>query len=292
MRNVIRVFLLSLSLSAALVGQGLTSISGTTKDPSGAVIPGATVTLINTDTGAQRSEVSDSQGRYTISQVQPGTYNITAHVSGFSDVTVNRVQLLVNTPAAVDLTFEKVGTVVTSINVSAETSQVNTQDASIGNAVGGQVITQLPFEARNVVGLLAIQPGVVYLGEPSPGALNDPRSGAVDGGKSDQGNVTLDGVDVNDQQNRSSFTSVLGVTLDSVQEFRTITTNAGAEFGHSSGAQVTMVTKGGTNTVHGAAYEYLRNTDTSANSFFNNASGRAAPQTGSQRVRRGARRTH
>jgi len=278
MRNVIRVFLLSLSLSAALVGQGLTSISGTTKDPSGAVIPGATVTLINTDTGAQRSEVSDSQGRYTISQVQPGTYNITAHVSGFSDVTVNRVQLLVNTPAAVDLTFEKVGTVVTSINVSAETSQVNTQDASIGNAVAGQVITQLPFEARNVVGLLAIQPGVVYLGEPSPGALNDPRSGAVDGGKSDQGNVTLDGVDVNDQQNRSSFTSVLGVTLDSVQEFRTITTNAGAEFGHSSGAQVTMVTKGGTNTVHGAAYEYLRNTDTSANSFFDNEAGVARPK--------------
>src|SRR6202034_2431876 len=150
--------------------------------------------------------------------------------------------------------------------------QVNTEDATIGNAIGGRIVNQLPFESRNVVGLLAVPTGVTYLGEPAPGALNDPRSGAVDGGKSDQGNVTLDGVDVNDQQNRASFTSVLRVTLDSVQEFRTTTTNAGAEYGHSSGAQVSLITKGGTNTVHGAFYEYLRNTDTSANSFFNNAS--------------------
>jgi hypothetical protein len=85
--------------------------------------------------------------------------------------------------------------------------------------------------------------------------------------------VTLDGVDVNDQQDRASFTSVLRVTLDSVQEFRTITTNAGAEYGHSSGAQAAMVTKSGTNLFHGALYEYLRNTDTSANSFFNNLAG-------------------
>jgi hypothetical protein len=132
----------------------------------------------------------------------------------------------VNEPVTVDLTFEKVGSVATTVSVEAEATQVNTTNATLGNAVGGQVIDQLPFEARNVVGLLAVQPGVVYLGETNPGQLNDPRSGSVDGGKADQGNVTLDGVDVNDQQNRASFTSVLGVTLDSVQEFRTITTNA------------------------------------------------------------------
>jgi hypothetical protein len=115
---------------------------------------------------------------------------------------------------------------------------------------------------------------VVFLGAPGyPGGSSDARSGAVDGGTPDQGNVTLDGVDVNDQQNRSAFTSVLGVTLDSVQEFRTTTTNAGAEFGHSSGAQVTMVTRSGSNAVHGSAYEFLRNSLTSANSFFNNSAG-------------------
>ncbi len=282
MRKISELLLLGFCLAAMLPGQGLTSVAGTTKDPTGAVIPGASVVLTNVDTGAERNVVSDSQGRYSFSQVQPGSYKLTAKAQGFNDVTVD-VRLLINTPATVDLNFEKVGTVASSVSVSAEATLVNTTDASIGNAIGTQAITQLPFEARNVVGLLAIQPGVAYLGaqdQPalsSPGnghvTLNDPRSGAVDGGKSDQGNVTLDGVDVNDQQDRASFTSVLRVTLDSVQEFRTITTNAGAEYGHSSGAQATLITKSGTNLFHGALYEYLRNTDTSANSFFNNLAG-------------------
>jgi hypothetical protein len=150
---------------------------------------------------------------------------------------------------------------------------VNTTDASIGNAIGDKPISQLPFEARNVVGLLSLQPGVLYLGEPNPGAIGDYRSGAVNGGKSDQANVTLDGVDVNEQQNRAAFTSVLRVTLDSVQEFRTITTNAGADFGRTSGAQVALVTKSGSNSFHGSVYEYLRNTASSANDFFSNAAG-------------------
>jgi hypothetical protein len=282
MRKISELLLLGFCLAAMLPGQGLTSVAGATKDPSGAVIPGASVVLANVDTGAQRTEVSDSQGRYSFSQVQPGSYKLTAKAPGFNDVAVE-VRLLINTPATLDLNFEKLGTVASTVSVSAEATLLNTTDASIGNAIGTQAITQLPFEARNVVGLLAIQPGVVYLGaqdQPTLSlsgnghvTLNDPRSGAVDGGKSDQGNVTLDGVDVNDQQDRASFTSVLRVTLDSVQEFRTITTNAGAEYGHSSGAQATLITKSGTNLFHGALYEYLRNTDTSANSFFNNLAG-------------------
>jgi Carboxypeptidase regulatory-like domain len=265
-----------------LSAQGLTSVSGTTNDPSGAVIPGVSVVLMNVDTGAERTVVSDSQGRYSFSQVQPGTYKLTAKAQGFADFTL-QVRLLVNSPATVDLNFEKVGTVASSVSVIGEATQVNTTDATLGNAIGTQTITQLPFEARNVVSLLALQPGVAYLGaQDTPQisqsgnghvVLNDPRSGAVDGGKSDQGNVTLDGVDVNDQQNRASFTSVLRVTLDSVQEFRVVTTNAGAEYGHSSGAQATLITKSGSNVFHGALYEYLRNTDTSANSFFNNLDG-------------------
>lgn len=278
MGRIIRATLVAFCLAMTIFGQGLTSVGGTVKDPSGAIIPAAQVQLTNMDTGAQRAGVSDSAGRYLFSQVQPGTYQMIAKAPGFGDLTIDKVQLLVNTPATIDLTFEKVGSVASSVSVSADTTQVDEDDASIGNAIGGHIITQLPFESRNVVGLLAIQSGVVYLGEPNPGALNDYRSGAVNGGKSDQGNVTLDGVDVNDQQNRASFTSVLRVSLDSVQEFRTTTTNAGAEYGHSSGAQVSLVTKGGTNTVHGSAYEYLRNTDTSANSFFNNSAGVPRPQ--------------
>jgi hypothetical protein len=282
MLKIIKLLLLSCCLAALMCGQGLTSVAGTTKDPTGAVIPGVSVVLMNVDTGAERTVVSDSQGRYSFSQVQPGSYKLTAKSQGFTDVTL-QVRLLVNSPATVDLNFEKVGTVASSVSVTSEATQVNTTDATLGNAIGTQTITQLPFEARNVVSLLAIQPGVAYLGaqdQPQISqsgnghvVLNDPRSGAVDGGKSDQGNVTLDGVDVNDQQNRASFTSVLRATLDSVQEFRVVTTNAGAEYGHSSGAQATLITKSGTNLFHGAMYEYLRNTDTSANTFFNNLDG-------------------
>jgi Prophage tail fibre N-terminal. len=260
-------------VSAILSAQSATSLSGVVSDPTGAVVPGASVTLISDDTASERVTQTDAEGRYSFQQVQPGHYHLTAKAAGFSDVIVNDVRLLVSSPATISIVFEKIGAVASTIAVSAEAVQVNTTDASIGNAIGDRVITQLPFEARNVVGLLSLQPGVTYLGEPDPAVQNDFRSGTVNGGKSDQANVMLDGVDVNDQQNRSAFTSVLRVTLDSVQEFRTITTNAGADFGRTSGAQVTLVTKSGTNLYHGSMYEYLRNTATSANDFFANRSG-------------------
>jgi hypothetical protein len=278
MKRLAGLSLLVLGLAETASPQGLSTLSGAVTDPTGSVIPSAKVVIVNADNASQRETTTDAQGRYVFSQVQPGAYNLSISAPGFNPETRNSIRLLVNTPSVVDIQMKIGPAVATTVVVSEEASQVNTGDASIGNAIGGSVITQLPFESRNVVGLLAIQPGVVYLGETTPGKLNDARSGAVDGGKSDQGNVTLDGVDVNDQQNRASFTSVLGVTLDSVQEFRTTTTNAGAEYGHSSGAQVTMVTRSGTNTVHGSAYEFLRNTDTSANSFFNNSAGVARPK--------------
>src|SRR6266446_3360531 len=256
-----------------LMAQATTSLSGTVTDLSSAVVPNAIVTLVNNDTSAQREARTDAEGRYSFQQVQPGRYHLLAKAAGFSDVAVNDIRLLVGSPATVPIVFEKVGAVALTISVSGEGIQLNTTDSSLGNAIGDSVISQLPFEARNVVGLLSLQPGVTYLGEPDPAQQNDFRSGTVNGGKSDQANVTLDGVDVNDQQNRSAFTSVLRVTLDSVQEFRTITTNGGAHFGRTSGAQVSLITKSGGNVVHGSAYEYLRNTLTSANDFFANKSG-------------------
>lgn len=117
--------------------------------------------------------------------------------------------------------------------------------------------------------LLTLQAGVVYTGNrPDINRDNDTRSGAVNGARSDRSNVTLDGVDVNDQGNGYAFTSVLPVTLDSVEEFRVTTTNYNADEGRSSGAQVSLVTKSGTNHFHGSLYEYNRNTATSANDWF------------------------
>jgi hypothetical protein len=130
-------------------------------------------------------------------------------------------------------------------------------------------VKQIPIEGRNVPDLLSLQAGVAYTGNrPDIDKNNDTRNGAVNGARSDQSNVTLDGVDVNDQANGYAFTSVLPVTVDSVEEFRVTTTNYGADQGQGSGAQVALVTKSGTNTLHGTAYEYMRNTITSANDFF------------------------
>ena len=264
-----RLLALCLLLSALLPGQAVTSLSGTVSDPSGAVIPGATVVVEDTERGFRRETVSDAEGRYSFAQLQPGHYRVTGKASGFNEVIVNELQLLVNQPATLNLSFEKVGAVVETISVSAEALQLNTQDASIGNAIATRPIIQLPLNARNIVGLLALQPGVVFTREGD----TDSRNGAVMGGKSDQANVTLDGVDVNDQMDRNAFTSVLRMTPDSVQEFRVTVLNATAESGRTSGAQVTLVTKSGTNELHGSLYEYHRNTITSANEWFLNATG-------------------
>jgi hypothetical protein len=125
------------------------------------------------------------------------------------------------------------------------------------------------MEGRNVPDLLSLQAGVAYTGNrPDINQTVDTRSGAVNGARSDQSNITLDGVDVNDNNGGEAFQSVLPITGDSVQEFRVTTSNYNADQGRSSGAQVSLVTKSGTNSFHGAVYEYHRNTVTSANDYF------------------------
>lgn len=178
------------------------------------------------------------------------------------------MQLLVNTPATLNVTLE-VGTTTETVEVSAQATTLNTTDASLGNAFNETQIKQLPMDARNVPDLLSLQAGVAYTGNrPDINLMTDTRSGAVNGARSDQSNITLDGVDVNSDTRGYAFTSVIPVTADSVEEFRVTTSNYNADEGRSSGAQVALVTKSGTNNFHGAIYEYLRNTITSANDYF------------------------
>jgi hypothetical protein len=276
MKRVLCILGSACLFSSVLNSQALTSLTGTVTDPSNAVVPRATIIITNDATQARRQTISDPEGRFSLLQVDPGNYTLSASAPGFAQL-LFKVKLLVNTPATVPIKFETLGSVSEVVTVSGEATQINTTDASIGNEVSGDVITQVPLEGRNVVSLLALQPGVVFMGEQAPGTLGDHRSGAVNGGKTDQANVTLDGVDVNDQQNHTAFTSVLRVTLDSIQEFRTVTTNSGADMGRTSGAQVGLVTKSGTNQLHGSLYLENRNTLLEANDYFNNSIG--APRT-------------
>src|SRR5271165_6243427 len=262
-------------LAVFAFSQAGSSLSGVVTDPTGAVIPAATLTLKNVATGTEQTTPADSGGRYNYPSVTPGFYRLTAKHPGFNDVVVNNIELLVSTATTVNVVFEKVGTTTTTVAVEASAVQVNTQDATLGNAINTQQIIDLPSYGRNVAALLMFQPGV------TPGVQNPDGTisggGNVNGGKSDQGNATLDGIDVNNQNTRAAFTSVLRVTLDSTQEFRTTTTNANADEGRSSGAQIALVTKSGTNQLHGSLYEYRRGTETAANQFFLNRTGVARP---------------
>ena len=193
---------------------------------------------------------------------------MTVEAPGFKKYEAKNLQLQVNTPATLNVALE-VGEMAETIAVSGETPLLNTVDASIGSVMTQNQVKELPLEGRNVAGLYALQPGVVYLGNnPNIDQNTDTRSGAVNGARSDQSNILLDGVDSNDQTRGYAFTSVLRMTPDSIQEFRVATTNYTADSGRSSGAEINIVTKGGTNNFHGSVYEYNRNTATEANDYF------------------------
>jgi len=252
---------LVLVLMLAAVVQGLalaqtSQLQGVLKDPQDKVVPGAEITLTSKSTSAERTTVTDDSGNYQFAQVSPGQYQVRAELAGFKTVVVDDLRLLVDTPMTLDLKFSSVGEVSETVVVSAE-RMLNKTDATVGNQFNELQIMQLPIESRNVVDLLKLQPGVT-------------KEGYVAGARSDQSNLTLDGIDVNEQQTGEAFESVVRVTPDSVQEFRVTTINANANQGRSSGAQVSLVTKSGTNDFHGNLYEYHRNTVTTANDFFNN----------------------
>jgi hypothetical protein len=224
------------------------------------------VKLVQAATGVVRDGTSSAEGFYEFPLLQPGTYDLTVSAPGFNTAERRNLELLVRVPATLDIRLDVAG-VKQTVEVTAGAALVNTSDASLGAAFNEKQVSQLPIEARNVVELLSLQPGVTFLGNRID-ANTDTRSGSVNGGRSDQSNVTLDGVDVNDQGNGYAFTSVLRVTQDSVEEFRVTTNNASADSGRSSGAQVALITKSGTNDFHGSAYEYNRNTIFSANDPF------------------------
>lgn len=269
MRRKLLVLALFLSVCASssllLAQSATTSLRGVIKDPKGALIPGATVTLSDQTTGNSYHATSNSSGFYIFPVVTPANYLITVSSKGFADLK-RTVELLVNQPATVDLTLS-IGAEAVTVDVSATAQTLNFTDASMGNSVTTTTIEALPMDGRDPIALLSLQPGVLYIGSSSES--QDSRQGSVAGGRSDQGNITLDGLDDNDQIGGTAFKGVLRSTQDSTEEFRVTTSNGTAEAGRSSGAQVNIITKSGTNHEHGSLYEYYRPTNTVANDFFN-----------------------
>ncbi len=279
-KSLLSFFLLSLfsfCQVSMVLAQATTSLGGRVIDSSGAIIPGAAVKLTLTTTGATRTNTTDSSGEYQFSQLTPGRYTLTVTAAGFASAEKTNMDLLVSQPATVNVVLT-VASLQQEVTVTSNVQPVlNTTDATLGNAFDGNQVASLPLDQRNVPDLLSLQPGVTFLGRSddvtgTQGVGNNPtdsRAGSVNGGRSDQSNITLDGVDVNDINNGYAFTSVLRTTQDSVAEFRVTTSNPNAEEGRSSGAQVALVTRSGSNTLHGAVYEYNRSNLLEANDFFN-----------------------
>ena len=268
-KTFVLTFVFAVLAISSLAQSGTTGVSGTVRDQNGAAVAGATVTLTNPATGFERTVTTNEDGVYSFLGIQPASYRMEVTGSGFKKLVNSELRLLVDAPIQFNPALEA-GDVSVVVDVTSNTIDaiVNTQDASLGNNFVPQQITQLPTDLRRVADLLSLQPGVT-------------REGYVAGGRSDQANVVLDGVDINDQQNggrteqfQTSQDTVLRATSESVEEFRITTVNANANQGRSSGAQVSLVTKSGTNNWRGSAFYFYRPTAFSANSFFNNAAGR------------------
>ncbi len=268
-------FVLLLALLFAFAGSprllaqtNTTSLSGLITDPTGALIPQVAIELSNPATGFIKVVKSDARGAYSFDQVTPGSYTVTVSATAFSPE-VEKVELLVATPRTLNFQL-KAGT-TDVVNVETSLAQLNTTDATLGKAFDSSQVQNLPYLANNVTYLLSLQPGVLAVdsGAQTGGLNTDARTGIVNGARQDQSNITLDGVDNNDQVFGYAFNGALRSTRDSVEEFRVTTTNANADAGRSSGAQVSLVTRSGTNKIHGSAYEYYRDPGVTSNNWFN-----------------------
>jgi Carboxypeptidase regulatory-like domain len=261
------VIILFVSSTAAWGQYGASTIRGTITDPSGAVVGGATVTITNLETNLSRSQTTSSTGSYSFELIPTGEYKVEIEAKGFRKSVVPRVHALVGSVIEVSQKLQ-VGEISTTVEVQAGSGavQVNTQDATLGNNIEHSQIIDLPLEARRVADLLTLQPGVT-------------RDGYVAGARADQSNVTLDGVDINDQQaNQLTGANetegmVLRLNAEAIEEFRVNTVNANANEGRSSAAQINLVSKTGTNNWHGALFEFYRGTLFEANDWFSNKAG-------------------
>jgi hypothetical protein len=265
-----------LSLSAGQIyGQGTTSrVTGTVIDTTGAAVSGATVNLTNEANNVSFSTQTSGGGAYAFDLIPAGVYKVSVEKSGFKKFVSTGVIVQINQPATVNISME-VGDVSAQVTVEAGAVAVQTSSSgNIGSTVDQKTLESLPIvgtRGRNPLDLLNFQPGVVTGGN-TGGAVN------VHGSRDRAFNFTLDGVDVNESSAGGSNFTPLRMNPDSLQEFQIVTSNPTAELGRSSGAQVTMITRSGTNQVHGNAFEYYQTPRFSAKSYSGNINNLAKEQ--------------
>jgi hypothetical protein len=261
-------------LSQSITGD----ILGTVQDSSGAVVPGATITLSAVDTGATQTSTTDSGGNYLFAQLKPGRYSVAVSKEGFQTRTISQVELLVGQRPRVDITLA-VGAVAQSVEVSAGGVQLlETQTSTMGQVIQEKPVQELPLNGRNFMQLAVLSPGVAPVGtgvSPATGWVGQSNvTTSVAGLRESNESFLVDGI----ESRNARFGSVgLRPSPEAIQEFKMQTSDFSAEFGRSS-AIINTTLRSGSNTLHGSAYEFIRNSSLDANDFFLNLASASKPQ--------------
>src|ERR1700730_3372873 len=255
------------------------TILGSVQDSTGGAVPGATVTIVNSETDLTRAATTNSAGEYDAPSLPPGTYVISVEMKGFKRVSLSGVRLNVDQKARVDLKLE-VGDLAESVQVQAAVPLVQSDSSELGVTVNESQIKELPLNGRDFVQLTRLIPGVT---RGVPGSNNDGASNegwrmsstiSANGMRTRDNNFLLDGID-NNELNLN--TVIIFPSVDAIEEFKVQTSTYSAEFGRANGGVVNIQIKSGTNSFHGSLFEFLRNDKFDANDLFNNKFGRAKP---------------
>jgi hypothetical protein len=280
---------LSVFLFAASLAAQNAELSGLITDPSSLPVPNAKVSVQSADTSADRTVSSNQQGEYSVPALLPGPYDITVEANGFKTVHQNGIVVEVDQRARLDFVLT-IGSNTETITVQGSSPLLNTSDASVSTLIGNQFVENLPLNGRSFSSLIELAPGVVL----TPSNTYDRGQFSVNGQHPDANYFLVDGVSASlgsmgttslGQGGASQLpaTSAFGgtsnlVSLDALEEFRIQTSTFAPEYGRTPGAQISVVTKSGTNTFHGTAFEYFRNDKLDANDWFANANGLPRPE--------------
>ncbi len=263
MRFVYTCILLAAFVTAAGAQVMTGRLEGTVTDAQGAIVPGAQVKVLNTQTGQTLSVVADEKGLWALPSMPSATYTVTVSHPGFKTENIDNVKVDAGVPATVNTTLQ-VGALTETVEVAAGAEVLQTQTATVTSTLVGRQLHELPFTSRNLTELIVTQPGSA-----TPGV---PRSTSVYGLPQAALNVTVDGINIQDNSNKSSdgFFNAIFPRADTVEEMTISSASAGADSNAEGAYQVKMVTRSGSNEWHGGLFEQHRNQDLDANYYFNN----------------------
>jgi hypothetical protein len=254
------------------------ALAGVVTDASGAVIPGVQVQVTSEASGEVRTVTTGAAGNYSVPLLPPGRYTVVVSKSGFRTTTIPHAQIIVTETNALNARLE-VGAVTEKVVVQGQVEQLQTETSALGRVTSGEQLNSLPLAMRNYTQIIGLNPGVATeipaageLGRGGGGNNGDPTVSA--GNWDEDNNFQMNGVGVNDIEQSGSMSAGVAIpNPDSIEEFKVQTGQYDASYGRNAGANVDVITKGGTNQFHGAAWEFFRNTDLNANTFFLNSVG-------------------